>query len=208
MDGPFAGYTPILRYGSAVRPATLPGLKRGQLARHSPPASACIKSAPSRRIFFKSQAPAKRSPNLAGEPPAPSAATLSRKSCQNENGPDCSRPFSCQLSFRTLEVDFHSQLLDARIARRCHLVLEGGNKACRGAANWIGVVERIEGFKTQLASEALSKLHVLEQREIGAPKARAAAGARTLACFRCLRGRRRSKRGRNRLHQPAGKLFS
>ena len=63
-----------------------------------------------------------------------------------------------------LEVEFHTEFEVTRVTRRTNQAIR--SVACdeRAAANWVGVVEGVERFEAELASEALVELEVLEQR--------------------------------------------
>src|SRR5215472_6929213 len=69
-----------------------------------------------------------------------------------------------------LEVELHAQLQNARIARRGHLVIERRDEVGRSAANWIRMIESVEGLEAELAGKALREFHVLKQRKVGAPE--------------------------------------
>ena len=110
-------------------------------------------------------------------------------SIAKKNGPESlgavarSRPSS----LAGLEVELHAELHDSRVARRANLIEARRREARRRAANGVGVIESIKRLPTQLASKTLGELHVLEQREVGAPETGGSDGARPLGGFGGLR---------------------
>src|ERR1051325_3602978 len=86
-----------------------------------------------------------------------------------------------------LEVQFHGQLHDSRIARAADCVVRRRGQAERRAADWSGVIEGVERLQPELTCQRFCELYVLEYCQVGIPETRTANGAGAFARQRSLR---------------------